>query len=58
VGGLPLALSLASSDSSHFWRRSVRMRASNIDFYEELNSETRALVPLKRFYWPVANVAV
>jgi predicted Mrr-cat superfamily restriction endonuclease len=25
----------------------------NIDHYDALDGETRALVPLKRFYWPV-----
>ena len=34
-----------------------KLRQLVVDFYDKLDSETRALVPLRRFYWPVANVA-
>ncbi len=33
-----------------------KLRQLIVDFYDKLDSETRALVPLRRFYWPVANV--
>jgi restriction system protein len=33
-----------------------KLRQLIVDFYDKLDAETRALVPLKRFYWPVANV--
>jgi restriction system protein len=34
-----------------------RLRQLVVDFYEKLDGPTRALVPLKQFYWPVASVA-
>jgi restriction system protein len=33
-----------------------RLRQLVVDFYEKLDSETRALVPLRRLYWPLVNV--
>jgi len=35
-----------------------KLRQLIVDFYEKLDSETRTLVPLRRFYWPVTNVAI
>lgn len=34
-----------------------KLRQLIVDFYEKPDSETRALVALRRFYWPVTNVA-
>lgn len=34
-----------------------RLRQLVVDFYEKLDAETRALVPLRRLYWPAVNVA-
>jgi restriction system protein len=34
-----------------------KLRQLIVDFYDKLDSETRALVPLRRFYWPFTNVA-
>jgi restriction system protein len=34
-----------------------KLRQLIVDFYDKLDSETRALVPLRRFYWPITNVA-
>lgn len=33
-----------------------KLRQLIVDFYDKLDAETRALVPLRRFYWPMANV--
>ncbi len=32
-----------------------KLRKLLVEFYEKLDAETRALVPLKRLYWPVAR---
>ena len=33
-----------------------KLRKLVIDFYEKLDAETRALVPLRRLYWPATKV--
>jgi restriction system protein len=33
-----------------------RLRKLVVDFYEKLDPETRALVPLRRLYWPAVNI--
>ncbi len=33
-----------------------RLRQLVVDFYEKLDSETRALVPLRRLYWPAVSL--
>ena len=32
-----------------------RLRKLVVDFYEKLDAETRAMVPLRRLYWPVSG---
>jgi len=33
-----------------------KLRQLLVDFYEKLDTETRAMVPLRRLYWPAVNV--
>jgi restriction system protein len=33
-----------------------KLRQILVDFYEKLDPQTRALVPLKQLYWPIVNV--
>lgn len=33
-----------------------KLRQIMLDFYEKLDPETRALVPLKRLYWPIGKI--
>ena len=33
-----------------------RLRQLVVDFYDKLDAETRAMVPLRRLYWPAVNL--
>ena len=37
----------------HFWERGGQSRLRFIEHYEDLDIETKQLLPLKRMYWPV-----